>query len=198
MRFWFALVIALCAWAAYAWWPHGGAGTTHGARALGAPEQHALAHARPLSIGHFTLQPRASFAMTVRVLSREDYQFDELAPLAPTDVALGWDRMADDKVLGKIRISQSNRLYYWYADDYPIPRKEIESTSANMHMVPANDDMAARLRDVRPGDVVHVEGLLVDVRRDDGWHLNTSLARDDDGSGASEIVLIERLDDRRQ
>lgn len=194
MRFRLALLIPLCALAASACSQHGGAGATHGHRAIAAPEQHALAQAHPLSIGHFTLQPRASFAMTVRVLSREDYQLDELAPLAPTDLALGWGRMADDKVLGKIRISQSNRLYYWYADDYPIPRKEIESSSANMHMVPANDDMAAKLRDVRPGDVVHVEGQLVDVRRDDGWHMATSLARDDDGAGSSEIVLIERLD----
>ncbi|UPG85034.1 hypothetical protein L2Y94_17220 [Luteibacter aegosomatis] len=197
MRSWLALLIPLCAWAAYACWPHGGGGLAHGKPAVGAPEQHAIAQGHPLSIGHFTLQPRASIAMTARVLSREDYQLDELAPLAPTDLALGWGRMAQDKVLGKIRISQSNRLYYWYADDYPIPRKEIESSSANMHMVPANDDMATKLRDVRPGDIVHVDGQLVDVRRDDGWHLDTSLARDDDGPGASEIVLIERLDERQ-
>ncbi|MDF3980746.1 hypothetical protein P3W24_01790 [Luteibacter sp. PPL201] len=197
MRLWSAFIIPLCAWAAYAWWPHAGAGAANDRQAAFAPAQHALGDAKPVALGRFTLQPRASFSMTARVLSREDYQLDDLAPLAPTDLALGWGPMAEGKVLRRIRISQSNRLYYWYTDDYPIPRKAIESSSANMHMVPANDNMAARLREVRPGEVIHVEGMLVDVRRDDGWHLATSLARDDEGPGSSEIVLIERLEERQ-
>ena len=158
------------------------------------PSQEDLGGAGPrLSRGHFTLEPRAKFGMTGRVLSREDYQLDDLAPIAPTDLAMGWGRMSDTDVLDKIRISQSNRFYYWYTDNFPIPRHEIEDSSANMHMIPANDTVARELRDVRPGEVVHFEGFLVDVKRDDGWHWNTSLTREDTGAGGCEIVLVEGI-----
>ena len=195
MRFWLAPLLLLCALAGYACWSHGGAARARGVVAAEAPAQHDLVDASPVTMGHFVLQPRATFDMDARLLSREDYQLDELAPISPTDFALGWGRMSDNSVLHHIRISQSNRLYDWYARENPvISRDEILNSSANMHMVPANDAIAARLRDIRPGDVVHVKGMLVDVRRDDGWRVTTSLVRNDDGPAGCEIVLVQALD----
>ena len=57
----------------------------------------------------------------------------------PEDLALGWGRMSDSDVLAKIDITQSGRFYYWHVDDFPIPRREIETSSANMHMIPSDD-----------------------------------------------------------
>ena len=39
------------------------------------------------------------------------------------------------------------------------------------------------------------EGFLVDIKRDDGWHWNTSLTREDTGAGGCEIVFVESIHD---
>ncbi|WP_413624143.1 hypothetical protein [Luteibacter sp. Lutesp34] len=193
MRIWILVLLLACAWGGYSWWHHRPLHNRPGVLAAEVPDQEPVEGGTTLSRGHFTLTPRATFSMTGRVLSREDYQLDDLAPIAPTDLAMGWGRMSDSAVLDHIRISQSNRFYYWYTDQFPIPRHEIEDSSANMHMIPANDEAARALREVRTGEVVHVEGFLVDVKRDDGWHWNTSLTREDTGAGGCEIVLVESL-----
>ena len=134
------------------------------------------------------LQP---FALEARVLGREDYYFDRGAALSPTDLALGWGPMADPQVLAQIDISQSNRWYYWRAAQLPIPRREIETHSANMHMIPANAGLAARLKAVRVGQLVHLKGQLVRADGRDGWHWVSSLSRTDTGDGSCEVIWVE-------
>jgi hypothetical protein len=112
----------------------------------------------------------------------------------PLDLAMGWGRMSDSDVLQHIDISQSGRFYYWHVQEFPIPRREIETSSANMHMIPADADVKNQLEQVRTGEVVHLEGFLVDASRPGGWHWNTSLTRDDTGAGACELIYVERVD----
>ncbi|MBB3227541.1 hypothetical protein FHW69_002164 [Luteibacter sp. Sphag1AF] len=194
MRFWLIALLLLCGAGMATWWQHRPVTAANGVLVAQAPDQEALVGApSEIQRGRFTLKTRARFDMKARVLSREDYELDDLAPIAPTDLALGWGRMSDTGVLNSIRISQSNRFYFWYTDDFPIPRREIEESSANMHMIPASDDAARQLRDVRPGAVVQIRGFLVDVRRDDGRYWNTSMTREDTGAGACEVILVESI-----
>lgn len=158
-----------------------------------APEQIDLDTPSRLQRDDITLLTRAHFDATARVLSREDYRFDAGASLAPTDLALGWGRMSDSAVLDRIEVSQSSRFYFWRVKDFPIPRREIEESSANMHLIPADAGVRAMLDRVRAGEVVHIEGFLVDASRPDGWHWNSSLTRDDTGNGACELVYVESL-----
>ena len=46
---------------------------------------------------------------------------------------------------------------------------------------------------MRTGEVVELEGVLVDVRKSTGQMMKTSLRRTDSGAGACEILLVERL-----
>ena len=128
-----------------------------------------------------------------RVLGREDYRFDRGAQLSPTDLALGWGPMDDPEIFGRIEIRQSNRWYYWRADDFPIPRREIERHSANMHMIPANAAVADVLDSLRIGDRIRLSGQLVRVEGDDGFRWVSSLSREDTGNGACELVWVEQL-----
>ena len=137
---------------------------------------------------------RAHFDITARVLSRKDYSGGADARLIPTDLALGWGRMSDSDVLAKIDISQSGRFYYWHVKEFPIPRREIETSSANMHMIPASEDVRRQLEQIRQGELVHITGFLVDASRADGWRWKTSLTRDDTGAGACELIYVERVD----
>jgi hypothetical protein len=44
---------------------------------------------------------------------------------------------------------------------------------------------------VREGDVIVLQGYLVDVDHDSGWRWRTSMNRTDTGAGACEIVFVE-------
>ncbi|HET6554970.1 MAG TPA: hypothetical protein VFG49_15695 [Dyella sp.] len=175
------------------WFRHRPLAPAAGVLAIDAPQQVDLGDGTALQRGDVTLRTRAHFEVTARVLSREDYRFDAGASLAPVDLALGWGRMSDSEVLAQITVSQGNRFYYWHVDHFPIPRREIETSSANMHMIPADDGVRRALERVRKGEVVHLEGFLVDASRPDGWRWRTSMSRDDTGNGACELVYVESL-----
>jgi len=167
----------------------------HGAGVLVAedPVQGSPGAAAVQTLNGYRLLPLAAFSIRARVLGRENYHFGREADLSPLDLALGWGRMSDEAVLNHIDIRQGGRFYFWYVNAFPIPRNEIETHSANMHMIPADADVEKVLKSVRVGQVVTLHGYLVEARSDDGWHWRSSLTRSDTGSGACELVLVNHV-----
>ncbi len=165
---------------------------TNGVIASAEPRQDTTSQAN-LTFKDYAITPLQSFEIEARVLSIEHYSFGREADLAPVDLALGWGSMSDEAVLSKIEISQSNRFYHWHVDAFPIPREQIESNSANMHMIPANHTIEKTLKSIRPGQVVKLSGYLVEVKAPDGWHWRSSLSRTDTGNGACELVYVKTL-----
>ena len=142
----------------------------------------------------YNITALADFQITAKVLGREDYSLGREADLSPVDLALGWGRMSDEAVLENIDISQSGRFYYWRVESFPIPRREIETHSANMHLIPADPGVLDTIKDIRPGDVVALSGSLVHVKSEqDGWHWRSSLTRNDTGGGACELIWVEDI-----
>jgi len=188
------LLVILIGWGALSHWRHRAVMQPSGVLAPNAPQQDDLgADAPVLQHDDVTLTTRAHFVVTARVLSREDYSWGADAKLIPEDLALGWGRMSDSAVLASIKITQSDRFYYWHVDQFPIPRREIETSSANMHLIPADTGVKRELEQVRVGQVVHFEGFLVDASRPGGWRWKTSMTRDDVGAGTCELVYVEQL-----
>jgi len=140
------------------------------------------------------VKPQASFAIEAKVLSKENYSFDGGSHVSPVDLALGWGRMSDETILSNINISQRNRFFFWRVDQFPIPRKEIERHSANMHIIPSNDTIAHKLDKIKEGQLVRFSGYLVNLKRADGWHWESSLSRNDTGGGACELVWVEEFE----
>jgi hypothetical protein len=184
-----ALLLAL------AWHWHGSRPITHppGVLVAEAPLQQPVAEALPLRKGEVAIKPLAKFALTARVLSREDYRWDELARLVPVDLALGWGRMSDSEVLDKVHISQSGRFYFWQLRQFPIPEREIIESSANMHLIAADDSIERAIKRTRIGDIVSFDGYLVEADWPDGRKAVSSLTRSDTGAGACEIVWVENF-----
>jgi hypothetical protein len=163
------------------------------------PDQENFAGAAPIPREDFELLPRARFDAEVRVLSHERYRAGDLADISPLDLAVGWGPMSDSAVLDQLDISQSNRFYYWHFDDEPpIPQRDIISHSSNWHLVPRDDAIWGELKRVRTGDIVRLEGLLIDIRNARGQVIRTSLRRNDTGAGACEVLLVEKVTFRYQ
>jgi hypothetical protein len=158
------------------------------------PIQQNIINIEPFDFKDFKIMPLAKFSAEARVLSRKRYYFGRAAKLVPVDLALGWGAMSDESVLKSIKITQSNRFYFWFVKKFPIPKQDIISHSANMHLIPANSDVRSKIKKVRKGAVVKFSGYLVKVECEDGWHWNSSLKRDDVGNGACELVWVEEFE----
>jgi hypothetical protein len=162
------------------------------------PRQSDVSGVPPFRLGNATVTPLAGFSLEARVLSREDYGFGTEAQFSPTDLALGWGPMAEPGLAERLSISQGGRFYRysWGAEGPPLPAPTIASNSANMHLIPANAAVAEALDDVDPGEVVRLDGWLVRIDLDGGWHWQSSLTRDDVGDGACELVYVCALEAR--
>jgi hypothetical protein len=181
------IVVALLLFALWHLYSRRDIGHDAGVLAAADPEQHVI-DAVAFQRGEFTLRPRAEFHATVRILRREDYALDWIAPLVPTDFAVGWGAMSDSAVLDDIEFSQANRFYFWRTRTWPVSRQVIERHSANWHVIAGDDAVRATLDRLRAGSVVKLEGQLVDIEgRKAG--MVTSLSRNDTGPGACEILL---------
>ncbi len=157
------------------------------------PIQEKITSAQIHMVGKYAVRPVARFQVEARVISTERYRFDRGAALSPVDLALGWGPMSNQAVLDQIDISQGGRFYRWRVKSYPIPRQQIIEHSANMHMIPANDEVRKDLLAVRVGEIVHIEGYLVIATSEDGSIWKTSLTRKDSGDGACELVWVENV-----
>ena len=159
------------------------------------PRQTDVEAAQVTTLGRWRLTPRARYDITARILGREDYHFDGLSDLIPEDLALGWGPMSDNRVLQAFEITQGARFYSWRPRRLlPIPQQAVIEHSANTHLIPADAVVARQLKRLRVGQVVHLNGYLVNGLRDDGAYITTSLTRSDTGPGACEVMLVEEVD----
>jgi hypothetical protein len=143
--------------------------------------------------GKVSLDPRASFDVSAVVTGDEHYRFDDGAFLVPVDLVMTWGNLPEEPYNSKVSYGQITRYYFWRTKATDLDLHYIKSHSANMHMIPADDNLRRALLSVGTGDRVRVQGLLVNANRDDGFYWKSSLTREDDGPGACELVWVEEI-----
>ncbi len=146
----------------------------------------------PIEHGEYHLKPLARFSIDARILHRKNYGYDRQAKLVPVDLAVGWGPMSDQAVLDRIKISQSMR-FYWYEYQLPppIPQEQIISHSTNLHIIPATTAVSSFCKSLRQGELVHLEGELVEATGPEIGTWRSSLSRTDTGNGACELMLVQ-------
>ncbi|MGB7816644.1 MAG: hypothetical protein WBL28_09880 [Methylotenera sp.] len=184
--------VTLISYGAYQHFSHRPITHGNGVIASQQPAQNSIRQTS-FTLNGYNITPLASFEVEARVLSTKTYSIGREADLSPIDLALGWGPMSDEAVVSKIDISQSNRWYHWRADEFPIPREEIQINSANMHMIPADSAIEKKLKSVKSGQVVKLNGYLVQANLSDGWHWKSSLSRKDTGNGSCELVYVKSI-----
>ncbi|HEX4641295.1 MAG TPA: hypothetical protein VH252_07910 [Chthoniobacterales bacterium] len=158
------------------------------------PEQTDLPNQQSIQHGDFQLKPLARFSIDARLLHSKRYRWDHQSALVPVDLAVGWGRMSDQSVLDQLKISQSMRFYWYeYRLPPPIPQDEIVRHSTNIHIIPANDTIASGCESLRAGELIHLEGELVEATGPGFGTWRSSLRRDDTGNGACELLLVENV-----
>ena len=190
-----ALLIAGLLWFGY-WHFHAPITYPPGVVIGAEPEQWDVPAETPvIAHGVFRLQPLARFAMEARVLHRKNYRYDRSAKLSPVDLAVGWGTMSDQAVLNRLEITQSMRFYFYeYRNPPPIPKDEIIRHSTNLHIIPGDDTIEATCKSLRAGELVRLEGQLVEASGPELARWRSSLRRDDTGNGACELFLVQHVE----
>jgi len=160
------------------------------------PFQTNIIDGKNWTVDDYSYRSMADFRIEARVLGKESYSVDRESDISPYDLALGWGPMSDQAVIDELDISQRNRWYYWKTRKFPIPKRDIQKYSANMHMIPANENIENELDKIVKGNIIVLEGSLVEVHAssdDDNWRWKSSLLREDTGGGACEVVWVEKV-----
>ena len=141
----------------------------------------------------YTIKPLEAFELTGRLLSTREYRSGREAELSPVDLVMGWGPMAEPANLAMVEIAQRNRWAYWQAQTMPMPRRQLESNMANIHIIPATAALATQLEGLEVGDDVTLVGELVQVNAEDGWRWRSSLSRTDTGEGSCELLWLTSM-----
>ncbi|VAW48977.1 hypothetical protein MNBD_GAMMA04-1708 [hydrothermal vent metagenome] len=140
------------------------------------------------------LTEKATYSVTARVLSAERYYLDRNSNISNLDVLIGWYNLSNESILNQIEFSQSSRQYQWHAPTQVLSEQEIQTSSSNLHLIPENDDIAQQLKRLKIGQIIYLNGILVDVNNPSGWHWKTSLSRSDTGKHSSEILYVTEFE----
>lgn len=164
---------------------------------LDPPSQSLILSPVVLNKGEVRIAKVAEFSVEARVLSLAwRLPINDFARLSPMDIALGWGFMAETGNASVIKIHHVPiaRQLLWTVSWAGGGAGLINAHVANVHIIPADDVVAGRLRQVRVGDIVDMSGNLVDIAFPDGSQIATSLSRFDTGDGACEVLWLEKLD----
>ena len=141
-----------------------------------------------IDAGGFTakIDPLAEYSISGVVLNTVDhnYQFkdDVYSHLAPVDINMAWGVAGDNanKIKATAAISRGDEIEYldgnWLA---AVGHEKINKQISNNHLIPASDDIRTRLRLVRKGDHIKMDGFLVGVYSDKASPWISSLERGD-------------------
>ncbi|MHB9111574.1 MAG: hypothetical protein ACYC4D_02950 [Thermoleophilia bacterium] len=151
--------------------------------------------------GSATLSSNASFTINAKVEGSKAYD-DAISDLVPYDLLLTWGDMANDEIDSKLVWEQGDRRgqvsgSLGGASGVELSTDYVIRHVSNNHMIPSTERIERAMRNIKAGDLVRIDGRLVDVRMslDDGrvFTVNTSKTRTDQGEGACEIIYVEHL-----
>ncbi len=98
--------------------------------------------------------------------SSRPYRWGAAGALLPEDLALAWGPVLEPPYSGGISYSQFSRFFFWRTKDMALNRDTIVTHTANVHVVPRTIRLKRAVRAVDEGDVVRLQGFLVDLDGD--------------------------------
>lgn len=135
------------------------------------------------------LQP---FRGDFRILGSKTYTDDEQAKFSPIDYAVSWGLFAEPEIARHISVNQYDRFLNWKMDKVPVPTEQAMQMVSNMHIIPANPQIAQQIQKVKRGDLVRLQGDLVEIKdKDLVWR--SSLTPIDTGDGACELFRVNSI-----
>lgn len=134
-----------------------------------------------------------SFKGDFRILGSKIYTSDEQAKFSPIDYAVSWGLFAEPEIARHISVNQYDRFLNWKIDRLPVPAEQAMQMVSNMHIIPANPQIARQIKNVKRGDLVRLKGELVEIK-DKNLVWTSSLTPTDTGDGACELFRVSSIE----
>ena len=155
-------------------------------------EEDNIAKGLPPTQGQ-SIEVLQNFYGDFRILGYKYYQDDAQAKFSPVDFAVSWGLFAHPYIASKIQVEQYDRYLKWGIDRLPVSAEEAMQMVSNIHIVPANPQIAQEIKAVAKGDLVRLKGELVEIKADDMvWR--SSVRPDDIGDGACEVFRVSSIE----
>ena len=139
-----------------------------------------------------SIAPVEDFKSDFRILDSKIYTDDEQAKFSPIDYAVSWGLFAQPEIASQIYVRQYDRFLNWKMDKIPVPKELAVQMVSNMHIIPANPEIAKEIKQVKRGDLVRLKGELVEIKdKDLVW--TSSLSPTDTGDGACEVFRVSSI-----
>ncbi|MCH4248019.1 hypothetical protein CAP51_04075 [Acinetobacter populi] len=154
--------------------------------------EYNVAHGLPPVEGQSisVLQP---FYGDFRILGYKNYDDDEQAKFSPVDFAVSWGLFAYPEIASQISVKQYDRYLKWSIQKLPVPAEQAMQMVSNIHIIPANPQIAQEIKQVNRGDFVRLKGDLVEIKdKDLVW--KSSQRPDDVGDGACEVFRVSSIE----
>lgn len=149
----------------------------------------------------YTITPRATYEIAGLVVSRHrgDAWFNMYHATDPgniEDVCVVWGEVIANGSYRKVQFWSGEFTCYFSWPGRLDPPFDVEK-AANNHLIPADEYVTHRIRNLRVGDQIRMTGLLVDYAVSSGGRTlltrQTSLTRKDTGNGACETMFVTDL-----
>lgn len=127
-----------------------------------------------------------------RILGSKEYTDDAQAQFSPIDYAVTRGVFKEPEIARQISINQYDRYLNWKMAKPPIPPKLATQLVSNMHIIPANPEIAKKIKQVKRGDLVQIEGDLVQINAKDlVW--KSALDWNGIGDGACKLIRVDSI-----
>ena len=133
-----------------------------------------------------------AFQGEFRILGSKEYSNDEQAKFSPIDYAVTRGVFTRPDIARQISISQYDRFLNWQMARPPLPPQVATQLVSNMHIIPANPEIAAEIKKVKRGDLVHLTGDLVQIN-DKGLVWKSALDWNGVGDGACKLIRVDSI-----
>ena len=149
--------------------------------------------------GSATLTSDTTYSISARVESIQAYH-DAVSIAIPYDLLLSWGKLGDQGLASQLGWQQSDRHGTVSGalgpEGVDLTTEYVITHTSNNHIIPADNNIRQALTTIKPGDLVRIDGRLVDVRvsvNGTMYSASTSKSRTDQGDGACEIIYAQHL-----
>ncbi len=154
------------------------------------PKLERLTWEKPFQFKDATIVPLRKISGEVRILEKKRYFLDNKREYSPLDVLVGWKALSDERNLDHIHFSLGDRYFEYKFTRPPLPVNEILSQIDLWHLVPSNEEIDTQIKRLRKGNVISIEGYLVDIEPETKYAWRSELVKPKNQNLKNTIVWI--------
>ncbi|WP_445116999.1 hypothetical protein [Acinetobacter sp. WZC-1] len=139
-----------------------------------------------------TISVLEPFKGEFRILGSKEYSHDEQAKFSPIDYAVTRGLFTEPEIARQISINQYDRYLNWKMARPPVPARLATQLVSNMHIIPATPEIASQIKQVKRGDLVRLQGDLVQVN-DKNLVWKSALDWNGVGDGACKLIRVSSI-----